>query len=142
MKNLIILLFSLLLLAGCQKEQSSVIAKKQSLVKESPKQVQPEHGFQFEYVQKMQNGVFDTSFTSLKTALTEQQIFAKQVEENTYQASLIQDRLNVKLKKLESLEAGIDSSIDKIEKLQFTNRKLRKEYEPKYIVANSQDEQR
>lgn len=132
MKNLIILLFSIFLLAGCQKEQDEVIVKKQAALKQDSNHLQP-LGLQLKYVQEHQNGVFDTSSTSIKAALVEQQLFAKQVEENTYQASLLQDRVNQKVKKMQKLEAGIDSTIRRLEEFTKLNKK-RRDHEDKYVV--------
>jgi len=133
MKALIILLFSVLFFSACKKEQSEIVVKQQAVLKEKPIRTQP-LGMQLEYVATHQNGVFDTSSTSIKAALVEQQMFAKMIEENTYQASLLQDRINQKVKKLKSLEIDIDSSINKLQQFTKLNKKRREGYEIKYAV--------
>lgn len=125
MKNLVILLFSLLIFSGCKKEET--VAMKPQIVTIKPK---IDTTLSLQYVQEHQNGVFDTSSTSLKAALMEQQMFAEQISENTYQASLVQDRINEKLKRLKQLEVGIDSAIDKTSKLQYLiSQKVQKKQE-------------
>ena len=125
MKNLVILLFSLLIFSMCKKEET--VAMKPQIVTIKPK---IDTTLSIQYVQEHQNGVFDTSSTSLKAALTEQQMFAEQISENTYQASLVQDRINEKLKRLKQLEVGIDSAIDKTSKLQYLiSQKVQKKQE-------------
>ena len=127
MKNLVILLFSLFIFLGCKKEETIAMKPQVSTIK--PK-IDTVLGLDLKYVHQKQNGVFDTSSTSLKAALTEQQMFAAQISENTYQASLVQDRINEKLKRLKQLEIGIDSAIEKTNKLNYLiSQKVQKKHE-------------
>jgi len=127
MKNLIILLFSLLILFGCKKEENLNMKSQVSTV--NPK-IDTILGLDLKYVHQKQNGVFDTSSTSLKAALSEQQMFAEQISERTYQASLVQDRINEKLKRLQEIEVGIDSAIEKTNKLNYLiSQKVQKKHE-------------
>ena len=127
MKNLVILLFSLLIFSGCKKEENINMKPQFSTVK--PK-LDTILGLDLKYVHQKQNGVFDTSSTSLKAALTEQQMFAEQISERTYQASLVQDRINEKLKRLQEIEVGIDSAIENTNKLNYLiSQKVQKKHE-------------
>lgn len=116
MKNLVILLFSaVLLFASCKNShdnfsQTATVQKSDSdgwAAVQQPDTLQAQ-------ILEAQNFVADTSFVSPQSAIISAQEMAKTVDENTYKLSLQNDRINEKSKRLLQLEKKLDSSISEL----------------------------